>query len=243
MKTKLLFFGSSENSAIVKQVLEKADYQVSVYKSINDRKRIYIDDLIVVADYGAKIPQSLLDSVKFGGLNLHPSLLPKYRGATPVPWQILNQENTSGISIIKMTDQFDCGPIVAQQTVVIKPDDTALLLLQRCFTAGAELLIKILPDFLSGKIKLTPQPIKSPTPYCHRFTKQDGFISWKEFKLSRQTPELDRKIRGLFPWPGVFTQMPNGKTLKLLPDKTVQLEGKNPISWQQFLAGYKQFLN
>lgn len=224
----ILFFGSSANSTIVKQALEEAGYQFA--------DNLTTADLIIVADYGQKVPTK--------GLNLHPSLLPKYRGATPVPYAILNNDTETGISIIKMTDKFDCGPIVAQETVVIKPDDTAPDLLKRCFTAGAKLLIKILPDYLSGKIKLIPQPIKSPTPYCQRFLKQDGFVSWENCKqsLNLGSPELDRKIRALYPWPGVFTHMPNGKTLKLLPNKAVQLEGKNPISWQQFLTGYKHLL-
>ena len=224
---KILFLGNNTGySDRVKTALEKAGYPL-----VTGHKQA---DLIISVAYGQKLPP--------GGLNLHPSLLPKYRGATPVPRQILDGVKQSGITIIKMTGEFDAGPIVAQEKVEILPDDTTPVLLKRCFTAGAKLLAKILPDYLEHKMYPKPQPKESPTPYCRRFTKQDGFISWKEFKLSRQTPELDRKIRGLFPWPGVWTKMPNGKTLKLLPKNLLQLEGKNPISRQQFLAGYKQYL-
>ncbi len=234
MKPNLLFLGNhTDYSNQVKTALEKAGYPL-----VKNRKQA---DLIISAAYGHKLPP--------GGLNLHPSLLPAYRGATPVPHQILDNVKTSGITIIKMTEEFDSGPIVAQTPVPILPGDTSLDLLKRCFKTGANLLISVLPVYLNNKITLKPQG-DSPTPYCRKFTKQDGFISWDEFKAKRQSPELDRRIRALFPWPGVWTTMPasptggpNGKVLKLLPKNMYQLEGKQPISWQQFLAGYKHLLN
>jgi methionyl-tRNA formyltransferase len=141
-----------------------------------------------------------------------------------------------------MADKIDSGPIVAQEKVAIKPDDTSLDLLNRCFAAGAKLLVKILPDYLNNKITLLAQPEASPTKYCRRFTKQDGFISWDEFKRARGSTELDRKIRALFPWPGIWTKMHNSRTLKLLPKNMYQLEGKQSISFKQFAAGYGQLL-
>ena len=229
MKVNILFFGSSANSLIVKNALIKAGYTLSVYNSANDRKRIYIRDLIISADYGKKLPS--------GGLNLHPSFLPKYRGPTPVPQQILNNEKESGITIIKMTDQFDAGPIIAQEKVPILPNDTTPDLLKRCFTSGAKLLIKILPDYLNNKITQKIQN-ESQATYTRKFSKADGFISWEEFKAG--APE--RKIRAFFPWPGVWTTMPNNKILKLLPKNMFQLEGKQPITRKQFEAGYGQLL-
>lgn len=220
---KILFLGNhTDYSNQVKNALITAGYPL-----VQDQTKA---DLIISAAYGQKLPP--------GGLNLHPSLLPAYRGATPVPHQILDGLTQSGITIIKMTADFDAGPIVAQEKVEIKPDDTAPDLLLRCFSAGAKLLIKILPDYLNTKITLIPQG-NSPTPYCRRFTKQNGFISWEEFLQSRQSPHLNRKIRALFPWPGVWTTMPNGKTFKLLPKNMYQLEGKQPITKKQFMSGYK----
>lgn len=217
----ILFFGSSVYSAIVKKALTAAGYQIII-----DQRQ---PDLVICADYGKKLPS--------GGLNLHPSLLPKYRGPATVPQQILNNEKESGISIIKMTDQFDAGSIIAQEPVPILPDDTAPVLLNRCFSAGAKLLIKILPEYLNNKITLKLQD-ESQATYTRKFTKQDGFISWDEFKKSRLSSELDCRIRALFPWPGVWTKLPNGKILKLLPKNMLQIEGKQPITFQQFKAGY-----
>lgn len=221
MKVKILFFGSSTNSVIVKKALIKAGYIIA-----NQPDKA---DLVISADYGQKLPS--------GGLNLHPSLLPQYRGPTPVPQQILNREKESGISIIKMTGEFDAGPVIAQEKVPVLPDDTTPVLLKRCFTSGAKLLIKILPDYLNNKITQKIQD-ESQADYTRKFTKADGFIPWEKFKAG--APE--HKIRALFPWPGVWTTMPNGKTLKLLPKNLVQLEGKNPIPFPQFLAGYQHLL-
>ena len=221
--TKILFLGNNTGySNQVKTALETAGYPL-----VNEQPQA---GLIISAAYGQKLPP--------GGLNLHPSLLPAYRGATPVPHQILDGLTQSGITIIKMTGEFDAGPIVAQVPVSIRSEDTAPDLLQRCFKAGADLLIKILPDYLNNKITLKPQPAKSPTPYCRRFTKQDGFVTWDEFKQGVD----DKKIRALFPWPGVWTKLPNGKILKLLPQNMFQLEGKQPITRTQFEAGYKYLL-
>ncbi len=221
MNLSILFFGSSANSAIVKKALIKAGYVIVAQPNKAN--------LIISADYGKKLPA--------GGLNLHPSLLPQYRGPTPVPYQILNKEKESGISIIKMIDKFDAGPIIAQEKVPVLPDDTTPVLLKRCFTTGAKLLIKILPDYLNNKITQKKQD-ESLATYTSKFSKQDGFISWEEFKTG--VPE--HKIRALFPWPGVWTIMPNKKVLKLLPQNMFQLEGKQPITKKQFDAGYRQYL-
>ncbi|HKZ35657.1 MAG TPA: methionyl-tRNA formyltransferase [Patescibacteria group bacterium] len=228
---KICFLGSEAHySQLVKKALIDAKYELT---DNPDQA-----DLLVVAAHGAKISPELLTATKFGGLNIHPSLLPKYRGATPVPHTILNGDTLSGVTIIKMNNVIDAGPIVAQRQAPVNHDDTAADLLLRLFSLGAESLIEILPDYLAGKITLKPQPEASPTPYCHRFTKQDGFIAWKEFKGGVD----DKRIRAFYPWPGIWTKLPNGKILKLLPAGRVQLEGKQPISWQQFLAGYKHLM-
>lgn len=223
----ILFYGSSPNSAIVKNALHLAGYTL-----VDQPNKA---DLVISADYGQKLPA--------GGLNLHPSLLPKYRGPAPVPQQILDNVKESGITIIKMTSKFDAGPIIAQEKVSVLPEDTSPDLLKRCFSIGAKLLIKILPAYLSNKITQKIQAETQAT-YTRKFTKQDGFISWQEFCSHFQTPSvnLNRRIRALFPWPGVWTNLPNGKILKLLPHGLIQLEGKQPITHKQFLTGYHHLL-
>jgi len=242
---KILFLGSSNNSNIVLKQLRKH------YKNVFTKIAKNTPDLIITADYGQIIPQKILNSAKIKPLNLHPSLLPKYRGATPVPRAILANESKTGITIFQMTDKVDSGPIIAQKTINISPQDNSVTLLKKCFTIGAKLLIKILPDYIEHKITPKPQPLKSPTPYAKKFVKKDGFIPWSKFKQAYSETgnynlQIELAVRALYPWPGIHTLMPNNKTLKILSfdqqPLLVQLEGKNPISWQQFLAGYKHLL-
>jgi methionyl-tRNA formyltransferase len=260
-KPLILFFGSSQYSLLVLQALLKAGYRpqvvtdTPVVKTFCEKHRLTLNPveqsvkmpdigLIVSADYGRKIPLSTLKSAQLGALNLHPSLLPKYRGATPVPHTLLNREKTTCITIIQMTDRIDSGPIIARKTLKISPQDTSETLLTRCFTLGAKLLISILPKYLEQKITPKPQPVQSPTPYCRRFTKQDGYISWSDFvnHSQNQFKDINHRIRAFSPWPGVWTKMPDNRILKLLPDQMVQLEGKQPIGFKQFSAGYQHLL-
>ena len=266
----ILFFGSSQHSIIILQALLKAGYQpqavtdtapVTQFCQQNQitllpagrQVKLLSVDLIISADYGHKIPQSILKQAKIGSLNLHPSLLPKYRGATPVPHALLAGDKTTGITLIQMTNKIDSGPILAQQTIPISPQDNAATLLKKCYSQGAKLLIKTLPKYIEHKITPKLQPNKSPTVYARRFTKQDGHISWSGFKsaLSTNGEKIYNQVRALYPWPGVYTTMPNNKTLKILSAKltegkllptSVQLPGKNPISWPAFLAGYQHLL-
>jgi len=240
---KILFLGSSANSDIVLKQLKK--HYKNVFTKIDPKNT---PDLIITADYGQIIPQKILNSAKIKPLNLHPSLLPKYRGATPVPRAILANEAKTGITIFQMTDKVDSGPIIAQKIINISSQDNSANLLKKCFTIGAKLLAKILPDYIEHKITPKPQPLKSPTTYAKKFTKKDGFIPWSKFKqyLTTNPQLLQTKVNALYPWPGVHTILSNNKTLKILSfdhqPLQVQLEGKNPISWQQFLAGYKHLL-
>jgi methionyl-tRNA formyltransferase len=232
---QICFLGSPPTySQQVKKALIQANYPL-----IKDPQKA---DLLVVAAHGNKISPTLLAGAKYGGINIHPSLLPKYRGATPVPHTILAGEKETGTTIIKMAEKIDTGPILAQQKMAIDPQDTAETLLTKLFSLGAEMLISILPDYLDGKLTAKPQPEHSPTPYCKRFTKEDGFVPWKLFLKERTSSGLDRKVRAFFPWPGVSSKLPNEKTLKILPTGMVQLEGKQPITWKQFSAGYSHLL-
>ena len=243
----ILFFGSTPESDIVFNKLNPIMRQKG-----HTFKRCDLNiqpDLIIVASYGKKLSQKTLNLPKYGCLNIHPSLLPKYRGATPVPNAILANDKSTGVSIIKMTNKIDAGPILAQKKISIKSKDTTPDLLKRCFTIGAKLLINILPDYLNNKITQKKQN-KAQATYTKKFTKQDGFISWQKFIKESKTNfiSIDNKIRALYPWPGVHTFLPNNKILKLLPTQAglakyfFQLEGKAPISWQQFKNGYQHLL-
>ncbi len=188
-------------------------------------------DFIVVAGYGKLIPPTWLELPKIMAINMHPSLLPDYRGAFPAEWAILKGEKKTGVTLVKMSSEFDKGEIVAQQKIPIATDDTRETLYKKLYDLGADVLVEYLPKIKSGSVKSTPQPAGNFF-YARRITREDGFVSWEEFKesLSTNPSALDTKFRALTPWPGVWTTTAQNKRLKLISIKppVVQLEGKKP---------------
>ena len=192
----------------------------------------------LVAAYGKILKSEILS--KFDGhlYNIHPSLLPKYRGPSPLQNQILDGVTETGVTIIQLDEQMDHGPIVAQQKDQILDSDTFQSLGTRLFELGADLFTNvILPAKRMNEIhdggggsrldsSATPQNDSLAT-YTHMLTRESGFVPYDQFK-----PELlDKKFRAYYPWPGVWTTTPEGKRLKLValkPQILVQLEGKSP---------------
>ncbi len=251
-ETPVSLFAKKNNISVIKPESDKT--HPWLYKNAKDfgsMIQIIKPDLLIVCYYGQKIPKKIIDAVKYGGLNIHPSLLPKYRGAAPAEWAILKGEKETGVTILTIEQEFDQGKIIAQEKEKLFENDTPEIVYQRLFKKGAELLIKILPDYLNGKISPISQiSLISPTlplPYAPRLKKEDGKIDW-----SKSPSEIERKIRAFSPWPGTFTYVKPDiksplKRLKLLKshmneDKLiidiVQLEGKNPVSFEQFKSSY-----
>lgn len=202
-------------------------------------------ELGVCAAYGKIIPETVINQFKFGILNIHPSLLPKYRGASPISTAIINGDMETGVTIIKMDEKMDHGPIVTFFKEEILPDDTTDGLRERLFERSAEVLIQLIPAYISGKIKPKEQNEKEAT-FTKVLNREDGFIDLKE-----KTPEeIERFIRAMYPWPGAWMRLENQKRLKLLKAHLgegklvldeVQLEGKDPVSWKQFKEGYPNY--
>jgi methionyl-tRNA formyltransferase len=164
-----------------------------------EQVRTLTPDLTVVAAYGQILPQALLDVPKFGSLNVHTSLLPRHRGAAPIQWAILNDDAETGVTIMKMDAGLDTGEIVSEQRTPIRNDDTAATLHDRLARIGGELLVKTIPDFVTGKI--TPQPqLSEGATYARKISKEDGRLDW-----SQPARVLWNRVRGLTPWPGTYT--------------------------------------
>lgn len=172
--------------------------------------RALAPDLIVVAAYGQILPQSLLDIPRFGCLNVHASLLPKYRGAAPIQWAILDGDSVTGVTIMKMDAGLDTGPMVTQRTTPILPDDTAATLHDRLADLGAQLLLETIPPYVSGQITPQPQPATGAT-YARKITKDDGGIDW-----NHPARQIERQVRGLNPWPGAWTRLELGEATHLI---------------------------
>ena len=170
-------------------------------------------DLIVVSAYGKMIPKEILDSAPLGALNIHPSLLPKYRGPSPIQYPILGGDQETGVTIILIDEQMDHGPILAQKTFKIASGETGETLLAKLAEEGANLLIETIPLWLDKKISPRPQD-ESEATYTDLLTKEYGKINWDDDAV-----KIERKIRAFHPWPGTYThyKIKDGvKSLKII---------------------------
>ena len=202
-------------------------------------------DLGIVAAYGQIIPGKILTHFKYGILNVHPSLLPKYRGASPIQSAILNGEPETGVTVIKMDEKVDHGPIISQFKEQVLEEDTTYSLRKRLFERSAQFLIDLIPSYINGKVKPKVQDEKKAI-LTKIFKKEDGFIN-----LSKETPiKAFNFIRAMQPWPVAWTYVKKDsqklrlkilkahlENEKLVIDE-VQLEGKNPVKWKQFEEAY-----
>lgn len=185
--------------------------QPSTLKSdkFTDQIKSIQPDFFVVIAFGHILSEKILQLPKFGAINIHASLLPKYRGPAPIQWAIINAEPYSGVTTMFMDKGMDTGNILLTKKEPILPEDTAATLHHRLANAGAELLIKTLKDIAASKIKPTPQDHSKAT-YAPLLKKQDGHINWQ-----RPAEKLEPFIRGMTPWPGAFT-FHNEKRLKII---------------------------
>jgi methionyl-tRNA formyltransferase len=175
-------------------------------------------DLAVVAAYGQILPPAVLDIPRFGCLNVHTSLLPKYRGAAPIQWAILNDEIETGVTLMKMDPGLDTGPIVATVRTQITADDDAPKLQDRLAEMGANLLGQTIPEYVAGGVEPHPQPAEGAS-YARKITREDGRIDW-----SQPARLIWNRVRGLIPWPGAFSWWPIGPKPRLLKIWGAQLE-------------------
>lgn len=225
-------------------------------------------DITVVASYGHILPKRVIDMPKQGCLNIHPSLLPKYRGPSPIAGAILAADDETGVTVMTVLPKVDSGHILAQLKITIDSEDTTASLTPKLFQLGADLLIYTIPRWIDGKILAQPQD-ESKATYTRSYTKDDGRIDW-----SMPAEQIARTIRAFNPWPGCYTTR-QGKALKIieaipLPEtqsdqkpgqviklgkadadvgvitgdgilllRTVQLEGKRHHSVSDFMRGQK----
>lgn len=225
-------------------------------------------EVIVVAAYGQLLPPTVLNTPPLGCLNLHPSLLPKYRGASPVATAILDGAAVTGVTLMLLDEGMDTGPIIAQLEYPLSGYETAGYLTTALFKSGAELLLSQLGPWSAGEITAKAQDDTLAT-VTRRLERGDGEADWKSPAL-----ELERRCRAFNPWPGMHTKW-DGKTLKLLEVepvpgdaapgavvglgagetpvgvgtvdgilglKSLQLEGRRAVSAVEFLSGYRQFV-
>lgn len=177
--------GQIENTSDVMKVAQKFSLLVFQPSSKDEFEHIAKEinpDLIVVAAFGEILPDSFLHVAKYGALNVHGSLLPKYRGSSPIPSAILNGDKITGITIIKMTNRVDAGPIISQSKVFIEPKETTASLYEKLAVIGAEELSRVIPLYIEGNLKEKPQDENHAT-YCDMIKKEFGLIDWRRSAL------------------------------------------------------------
>lgn len=179
-------------------------------------------DLIAVAAFGQLLPPPLLELPRFGCLNVHTSLLPRWRGASPIQSALLHGDAETGVTIMKMDAGLDTGPIVSQARTPIEPVDNAQTLHDRLAHLGAELLVQSIPGYVSGRLQPSPQPAGGVT-HAVKIKREDGRLDW-----TQPAPALERRLRAFTPWPGVFTHLPlagSAVLLKVLAAEPVACSG------------------
>lgn len=227
-------------------------------------------DLIIVASYGQIIPKKILGIPKHGCLNVHPSLLPRYRGSSPIQTTILNGDKETGLTIMLMDEKVDHGPVIAQEKTIIGEDDTNETLREKMARQAIPLLVKTISQWVNKEVRAKPQDESSAT-YTKTISRENGKIDWD--KTSQQ---IDRLIKAYSPWPGAFTfWRKNDKLMRIkilkaravdidekamtgqvilaqkiavkckegfLEISELQPEGKNPMTAEDFLRGNPQLI-
>lgn len=222
-------------------------------------------DFFVVIAYGNIIPKEIFDIPKYGCINVHASLLPKYRGASPIQESLLNGDKETGISIMKIDEELDHGDIFLIKRIPIEEKDNLITLSVKLAETSGVILPLVLHDIMNSRLSSIPQNHKNAT-FCKKITKEDGKIDWK-----KSAEDIRNMIRAYTPWPSVYTElhdkkikildaeiseeiMPSGKIstendiLKIgtakgcLIPKIVQMEGKNSMDIKNFINGYRHLL-
>ena len=258
---KIVFFGTPSFGAIILKKLIDNNYKpvlvitasvdslvlklaqkegIEVKHDFNDIGNI---DLIITASYGKIIPQRVLDLPQYGAINVHPSLLPKYRGSSPIQATILNGDKLTGTTLMLMDSEIDHGNIIAQVEYRLNKRNSYSVLDTQLANLSANLLIEILPKWLNDEIK-TKEQDHSQATYTKIIKKKDG-----EINCAKGIEYIERQIRAYNPWPSAFTSY-NGKMIKILEAeienneliiKKVQPAGKKPMDYLDFKRGNRNF--
>lgn len=177
--------------------------------------RKFAPDIIIVAAFGQILPKSILDMPRFGCINVHASLLPKYRGAAPIQWAVINGDEVTGVTTMRMDEGLDTGNMIAKTTVRLAEDETGGSLFDRLAEEGAALCVKTMEMIENGTAEYTPQNSEEAT-HTSMISKELGYIDWNQPAVS-----IERLIRGLNPWPSAYTYL-DGKTFKIWNAKVVE---------------------
>jgi methionyl-tRNA formyltransferase len=214
--------------------MKATEHKIPVYKPTSKAEltQVVLDvhpELIIVAAYGMIVPKEVLDIPKYGVLNIHGSLLPKYRGASPITEAILNGDKETGITIMKMSIGMDEGDIISSYKIQLSDKDTTTSLTQKMAKLGAKAIVETIPVWISDKLIGIPQNEREAT-YCRKTLKEDGHIDW-----NKPAEQIERMVRAYQPWPTTYTftgskriTISHTRWIPCLPDRLVGHSGGRP---------------
>lgn len=216
--------GQKQALSPVRRVAENHRIPVLAPEKIRDPAffealKSWAPDLVAVVAYGRILPRPILELPPQGCLNVHYSLLPKYRGAAPIAWTLLNGEKKSGITTMKLVEKMDAGPILLQREVPLSRDETTASLEAKLIPIGAELLLETIRRLQEGSLIPRPQPEEEAT-YAPMLKKEDGQVDW-----SQPAETIERRVRALYPWPSAFTHW-QGRLLKIYRSAVIGAKGE-----------------
>ena len=238
--SKLLSFCSENN---IKTLTAQTVSELTNHQSL-----ITNHTLAVLASFGAIIPDEIINAFKYGIINIHPSLLPRWKGPSPIQYTLLNGDNQTGVTLIKLDNEIDHGNILSQKTYKLDGSETTQFLLDKLFSIGAEMVEELVIKLEKNQtLDQTPQDHSKET-WSYKITKEDGFIDLNNLKAISY--KLQAMIRAYYPWPGVWFKNViarseatkqsglKNKIIKLLPEGKIQVEGKIPMNYKDFINGY-----
>jgi len=214
--------GQKQLASPVRRVAEKRHLPLLAPEKIRDPAFLealkrWEPEVIAVVAYGRILPRAILELAPHGCINVHYSLLPKYRGAAPVAWTIIQGEQKSGVTTIRLVEKMDAGPIFLQQEIAVVPDETTASLEAKLTPVGARLLLETIRRLEEGSATPTPQREEEAT-YAPMLKKEDGEILWSD-----PAALLERRVRGFYPWPSAYTIL-RARILKIHRARVIAME-------------------
>lgn len=263
MKQTIVFFGSGEytlpvikrlsNHNLVLVISNENNKKLSLFfdthsipyitsqlkeRSVIERIKALRPTLAVLASYGAFIPNEVINLFPNGIINIHPSLLPLYKGPSPIQYTLLNGDTQTGVTLIKLDSEIDHGPILSQKPYSLTGNETTDDLLFILFEIGAEMVEREITKLENGEAQTEKPQDHSKETWSYKIERKDGQISLKNPPGKEQ---LDNMIRAYYPWPGVWFNLNlkgQAKIVKILPEGKIQVEGKKPMFYKDFVNGF-----
>lgn len=240
---KLIEFCREENIPYISSQLKDSE-TIEKIKKLNPT-------IAILASYGAFIPDEIINIFPEGIINIHPSFLPRWKGPSPVQYSLLNGDTHTGVTLIRLDNEIDHGPILSQKQYELQGNETSQDLLSILFEIGAKMVEELIKKLENNETLTETLQDHNKETWSYKINKKDGFIDINSSNIENLTSKIRNMIRAYYPWPGVWLRYSpdvipgpdqesklNNKIIKLLPENKIQVEGKNPMTYKDFINGF-----